>query len=273
MQIFNVRYNSIGEFERYLDTQNIQDGDNLLLQIFTSINDEEIIAALLQDITKLLPRAQIIGATTDGEICNEKVMTHTTVISISIFEKTKLKTALVTNVNDSKKMGQEMAQELLCQDTKLIITFADGLYTNGEEYLQGLASVDEKVIVAGGMAGDYATFRATYVFTRDKIVSNGAVGVSLSNKELMVFTDHNFNWLTLGRDMIITHVEKNRVYTIDGISAYDIYKKYLGEETAQQLPAIGIEYPLVIKKDGKRIARVSTAELNSAEFRKKYYEL
>ncbi len=259
MQIFNVRYNSIGEFERYLDTQNIQDGDNLLLQIFTSINDEEIIAALLQDITKLLPRAQIIGATTDGEICNEKVMTHTTVISISIFEKTKLKTALVTNVNDSKKMGQEMAQELLCQDTKLIITFADGLYTNGEEYLQGLASVDEKVIVAGGMAGDYATFRATYVFTRDKIVSNGAVGVSLSNKELMVFTDHNFNWLTLGRDMIITHVEKNRVYTIDGISAYDIYKKYLGEETAQQLPAIGIEYPLVIKKDGKRIARAVLA--------------
>ena len=145
MQIFNVRYNTIGEFERYLDTQNIQDGDNLLLQIFTSINDEEIIAALLQDITKLLPRAQIIGATTDGEICNEKVMTHTTVISISIFEKTKLKTALVTNVNDSKKMGQEMAQELLCQDTKLIITFADGLYTNGEEYLQGLASVDEKL--------------------------------------------------------------------------------------------------------------------------------
>ena len=59
--------------------------------------------------------------------------------------------------------------------------------------------------------------------------------------------------------MIITHVEKNRVYTIDGISAYDIYKKYLGEETAQQLPAIGIEYPLVIKKDGKSIARAVLA--------------
>ena len=255
MQTFNTHYSTAHEFEHYIHARSIEDGENVLLQIFTSLNNEKDIAALLHEITALFPNAHIIGATTDGEICNDKVTTDTTVISITVFKKTKLHSILLHNCQNGHDTGQKMAKELIGKDTKLIITFTDGLHCNGEEYLSGISSVNNKIVVAGGMAGDYAKFEATYVFTKDTIISNGAVGVSLSNKELQLFNDYNFNWLTIGKDMIITHAEKNRVYTIDGISAYNVYRKYLGKETAKQLPAIGIEYPLVIKREGESVAR------------------
>jgi hypothetical protein len=196
------------EFEHYIRAQSIEDSENVLIQIFTSLNNEKAIATLLHEITILFPNAHIIGSTTDGEICDDKVTTDTTVISITVFEKTKLHSTLIHHHKNSHTMGQEIAKELIHEDTKLIITFTDGLTCNGEEYLNGISSINNSVIVAGGMAGDDAKFEATYVFTKDQIVSNGAVGISLSNQELQIHTDYSFNWLTIGKDMVITHAEK-----------------------------------------------------------------
>ena len=268
MRTFNTHYNTAFEFEHYVRARSIEDGENVLIQIFTSLNNEKAIATLLRDIAVLFPNAHIIGSTTDGEICDDKVTTDTTVISITIFEKTKIHSTLIHNSKDSRTMGQEMAKELIREDTKLIITFTDGLTCNGEEYLNGISSISNKVLVAGGMAGDNAQFNITYVFTKNQIISKGAVGVSLVNKELQIYTDYSFNWLTIGKDMLITKAHNNRVYTIDGISAYDVYKKYLGEETALALPAIGIEYPLVISRGKESVARAVIAhhEDNSLSF-------
>lgn len=259
MKTYNTYYMTLNELKHFVETHNIEDGENILIQVFTSTIDEQYIARILYDITTVLPSAHIIGTTTDGEIIQSHVTTHATVISITTFEHTKLHTVLVTDCAESQAVGIQMAHQLTGEDVNLVITFTDGLFCNGEDYLKGFSSVDDKVIIAGGMAGDYAQFKTTYIFTKDQIVSNGAVGVSLSNKNLQIYTDYNFNWLTIGKEMQITKAKKNRVYTIDGILAFDLYKKYLGEETAHELPAIGIGYPLVITKEEKQIARAVLA--------------
>jgi diguanylate cyclase (GGDEF)-like protein/PAS domain S-box-containing protein len=259
MQTFNTHYTAQSEFKHFIETHKIINGENILIQVFTSLNNEENIALLLNDITSVLPSAHLIGATTDGEIFQDQVTTYETIISITVFETTKLRSTLICGSLNSDDIGRELANALIDEDTKVIITFTDGLHCNGEKYLQGIASVNKNTKIAGGMAGDYAQFQNTYVFTKDQIISNGAVGVSLSNPTLQIYTDYNFNWLSIGKDMLITKAQGNRVYTIDGIPAYDVYKKYLGEETAQELPAIGIEYPLVIAKENKTIARAVLA--------------
>ena len=90
MRTFNTHYTTAFEFEHYVRARSIEDGENVLIQIFTSLNDEKAIATLLHDIAALFPNSHIIGSTTDGEICDNKVTTDTTVISITVFEKTKL---------------------------------------------------------------------------------------------------------------------------------------------------------------------------------------
>jgi hypothetical protein len=260
MRTYNTHYSTISEFRHFIQTQKIGDGYNLLIQIFSSVNDEQFIGSMLYDIGAVLPSAHIIGATTDGEIIQNQVTTQATVVSITVFENTQLHTAYVTDCVDSTQAGVLMAKALIKEDVELLITFTDGLNCNGEEYLKGIASVDNNIKVAGGMAGDYAKFETTYVFTKDVILSHGAVGVALQSKDLKIYTDYSFNWFNIGRDMIITRSEKNRVYTIDGIPALEMYKKYLGEETAKELPAIGIEYPLVIQKGKDTIARAVLAK-------------
>ena len=255
MKSFNTYYESFNQLKVFIETNSIVDNDKLLIQIFTAMAEKEKIKILLQEMATLLPSASLIGSNTDGEICSGKVSVGKTVISFTQFEKTKLRTALVENRIDCYQTGQVLGDRLLTPYTKLLITFTDGLKCNGEDYLRGISSAGQEIIVAGGMAGDNAHFSETYVFTNNQITSHGAVGVALANPDLLVHTDYSFNWLSIGRRMRITKFDKNRIYTIDGLSAYEVYKKYLGSDIAEKLPAVGIEFPLIIHRESESIAR------------------
>jgi diguanylate cyclase (GGDEF)-like protein/PAS domain S-box-containing protein len=191
----------------------------------------------------------------DGKVSSEKV-----VLSFTQFENTVLNVASVEHKVNGYYSGQYLAKALITDDTKLFIAFADGLYTNGEEFLHGIASVDDNVVVAGGHAGDNGHFTQTYVFTKEQILTKGAVGVTLNSKHLHVYTDHSFNWHPIGNELVITKAEGNRVYTINGRSAVETYAYYLGEDVAQGLPSIGVEFPLIVNRNGSNMSRACIAK-------------
>jgi signal transduction histidine kinase len=180
-------------------------------------------------------------------------------LSFTIFEKTQIQTVIKENIITSFDTGKEIMSEL--QDSnkqdnlKLIISFTDGLVSNGEEYLNGITSINSDVIIAGGMAGDNAKFEETFVFNEDTILNAGAVAVGFYSDDLKVHTDYNFNWETVGKQHIVEKSYKNIVYKIGGMTTVDFYKYYLGDKIADLLPAIGIEFPLVIKNKGINQAR------------------
>ena len=259
MKTYNTYYFTQEQFAGYLEKHDITDNTALLVQVFTSSTELDEIQDFLKEITTLLPTAALIGATTDGEICSGKVSIGKTVISLTQFTETQLTTVLIETCQSSFETGRDLATALVKPDTKLIISFTDGLNCNGEAYLAGLSSVAEDIIVAGGLAGDSNKFEVTYVFTKEHISANGAVGVSLQNSELILHTSHSFNWLKIGKKMTITKVKDNRVYSIDDLPAFEVYKKYLGEDIAQKLPSVGIEFPLIIQREDGEIARAVLA--------------
>jgi diguanylate cyclase (GGDEF)-like protein/PAS domain S-box-containing protein len=120
--------------------------------------------------------------------------------------------------------------------------------------------VNDKVIIAGGHAADNSNFVETLVFTKEHIFTHGAVGVTLNSKHLHVHEDYSFNWHPIGNELTITKAEGNRVYTIDGKSAVDTYAYYLGEDIAKGLPAVGIEFPLIVNRNGSNVSRASIAK-------------
>ncbi|MCW8838119.1 MAG: ATP-binding protein [Thiovulaceae bacterium] len=257
MKTFNLYYRSKDELKSFLNENNIVDSQSLLIQVFTSKNDEEFIASLCSTINTLLPSSSLIGATTDGEIKDGIVSTMETVISFSIFEKTSLKTYISLVYEDYFSAGVNLAKDLNTNDTKVIIAFTEGLNSNGDDFLKGIDSVNSKLIVAGGMAGDNGEFKKTFVFNKEKVLQNAVVGVALSSNSLNIFNHYSFNWLPIGLDLKITRAEGNRVYTINDKTAYEIYAYYLGEETAKALPDIAIEFPLIIQRNGSNIARAA----------------
>jgi len=231
---------------------------NILIQLFYG-HDKTPIQDILDKLSTKLPQAKCIATTTDGEINNQKISVEKCIISISVFDRTTIKSAS-SNSNNSFSDGVELAKTLLADNSKLFILFTDGTTSNGEEFLKGIQSIAPHVPIAGGMAGDNGRFIQTYIAEGTNILEKGAVGVSLNSDILHVKNDFSFNWQPIGIEHTIGEVQSNRVYTIDDMSAVDFYAKYLGSEVAEKLPATGIEFPLIIEKKGYKIARAVIAK-------------
>ena len=256
MKSFNIQYTNLENLEIFISIYNISSYENILLQLFTGICEKEFIVELVENIKNLIPHIQIIGTTTSGEILKGKSFKNSTVLSFSVFENTKIETFYTKYRDDSYKMGKSLIKQFnFSQEPKVAITFADGLRTNGEEYIKSFSKYNKNLIVAGGLAGDNEAFKQTIVFTQDAVLESGAVVALLFNDDLIVHTQASFGWDNIGKTMQITKSKKNVVYEIDNIKAIDIYAKYLGKDIANLLPKSSIEFPLIVKRDNLNIPR------------------
>jgi len=261
MRVYNTYYENIDELRFYLNKNDITPNDQILVQIFTGICDTDYITNLIHDVKSLLPEVKIIGSTTDGEILNNIASENKTVLSISVFHSTQIE----TYSSDMQQSSYDTANSLIkkikkTSVPKLLITFSDGIHTNGQEYVKAFHDFDNSLVIAGGLAGDNAKFEHTYVFTQDGIKKNGAVAVAFYNEDLIVNTNYNFNWESIGKVLTVTNAKDNIVYTIDDIPAVMVYKTYLGDDIYKKLPATGIEFPLIIKRSGIDVARAVLAK-------------
>jgi diguanylate cyclase (GGDEF)-like protein len=247
------------DIDSFVMENKIEDGVRLLIQFFSGTTDVAVIEQFQAYFQLNFPKAALIGATSDGIIDGANVYAQKECLVVfSAFEQTHLKSLLFSHddtYQDFFESGRKVASALFTHDTKVLITFADGIYTNGEEYIKGISSFDKKIVVAGGMAGDNGAIEKTYVFDKENMTSNGVVAVALNSENLEVVSDYSFDWIPIGKKLKVTKSVKNRVYEIDGISAVEMYSKYLGEELAQHLPQIGIEYPLILMKEGVSTGR------------------
>lgn len=117
---------------------------------------------------------------------------------------------------------------------------------NGDELVRGVnQNLPEGVIVTGGLAADAGRFTRTYVGADsppepDQIVAIGFYGTSLK-----VNHGSQGGWDVFGPVRKVTKSEANVLYELDGESALEIYKRYLGAR-ASELPGSALLFPLCI---------------------------
>ena len=256
MKTYNIIYNADCNLSEFCHNIGIDHEPNVLVQVFIGICNQTHIMRVQQAIRQAIPQAKVVGASTASEILEGKIISNTCILAISVFEKTRIDTHLVLHEENSHfASGQRLAQELFQDDTKVLILFGDGLNTNGEEVIQGIDSVNQNVVVAGGLAGDNDRLIQTFVFTESECCNCGVVGAALHSSQLFVHTDYNFDWEPLGKLLTVTAANRNHIYTIDNLTAVDAFAKYLGEDFAQGLPHTGQEYPLMAEREGTVISR------------------
>ncbi|WP_263833133.1 FIST N-terminal domain-containing protein [Sulfurospirillum oryzae] len=246
MKTYNFCYET-GSLPSIINFTLFEHEKNILVQIFCG-QGKEVLKYVSDVILSHIPHAICLGTTTDGEIFGERITTLQTIISISIFEHTFIKTAYIQD-EDSFQCGMQLASDLITPNTKLLILFSDGTRMNAEEFLKGVESYDPTIPICGGMAGDNGKFEQTYISSQNTILSEGVVGVSLNSDILRVATDYKFDWKPIGLEHTITKVQDNKVYLIDNIKAAEFYDKYLGSNFSQT------EFPLILEKNGIIMAR------------------
>jgi diguanylate cyclase (GGDEF)-like protein/PAS domain S-box-containing protein len=240
-----------------LPVDKINSAKSVLVQVFSGICDVPYLEDVIQNIKQLFPKAVIIGATTDGEMMGSEISTGKVVISVTTFKKSKLRAYRVKKISKkgSFQAGRKVAKKLVSKNSKVMIAFSDGLNTNGEELLNGIASVSKSLVVSGGLAADNAAFEKTYLLDSRGVYDDAVVAVVIDSKKLHVQTDYKLNWQPIGKMLKVTYAEGNRVYSIDNKNPVEVYKHYLGDNVASELPKTGVEFPLITRDKGVNVTR------------------
>jgi diguanylate cyclase (GGDEF)-like protein/PAS domain S-box-containing protein len=264
MKTFNIQFSNNTQLLEFIEKSNILDSQNILIQIFSSILDEKKLLEISALLQKKIPSAKIIGTSTAGEIVDGTMFEETILISITTFKSTTVKSKLF---NFEKEFQiEEIKDSLITDDTKALIVLSDGLTSNAEEFLKDLTTIVPDIVIAGGRAGDHLSYSKTFIFDHKESTENGVVIASLSGDELIVNSDYMMNWDLIGKEMTVTKSEGNIVYEVDNIKIKDLYRKYLGTEIADNLPASGTEFPLIIMRNGIKVARSVLAILEDDSF-------
>ena len=205
------------------------------------------------------PNAPLLGCSTAGEICETRVSEGTVVATALQFERTTVRTAhrVIVNRHESASIGRRLASDLDPEGLVHVFALAEGLNVNGSELVKGLRDgLPSSVAVTGGLAGDGERFQRTVVSLDDKD-GDGGVAIVGFYGDLRIGYGSMGGWDQFGPERLVTRSEGNVLYELDGASALELYKSYLGPY-ASELPASGLLFPLSLRMESEHTSVVRT---------------
>jgi hypothetical protein len=150
------------------------------------------------------------------------------------------------------KMAREALRSL---EEPAFLIAASNLETDAEQLLFGFEDVIGKnVNVSGGMAGDDFNHKEQFVFTHGWESNRGVLAIALDESKVKITSRATCGWKAMGTEKTVTRSEGNKVYTIDGMSALDITRKYSGienltPENENLLLEIATNFPLQLQRE------------------------
>jgi len=197
------------------------------------------------------PRAHLLGCSTAGEICGTEVSEGHIVATAIEFEYTELRATSRTlaDAGESCAVGDALARDLARPGLQHVFVLAEGLRVNGSELVEGIRSaLPPEVAVTGGLAGDGDLFQHTLVSCDDAMREGAEAAVGFYGDRLRIGYGSMGGWDPFGPDRLVTRSQGNELYELDGRSALELYKSYLGPH-AKGLPASGLHFPLSLRGD------------------------
>lgn len=225
-------------------------------------------AGRVAEIKKAYPKAVLLGCSTAGEICGTQVSDDSLVVTAVHLERTQLKTAQVKidSVEKSFRAGVDLAHDLEKKGLQHVFVLSDGLSVNGSELVKGLTeNLPATVTVTGGLSGDGDRFKETLVLGNGGAEKNAISVLGFYGKRLKVGYGSLGGWDPFGPERLVTRSKGNVLYELDGKSALELYRTYLGEH-AKGLPATGLLFPLSLRtKEGETGVVRTILSINEAE--------
>jgi diguanylate cyclase (GGDEF)-like protein len=229
---------------------------SVLAQVFAATDDVAYVRRVLAAVKQTLPQATILGCSSDGTIDNGVIHPYGQTVQVTLtgFKATDLTLAYGESAGDSQGLGTLLRMRLLKDDTKVVIAFTEAGSVNGELFLEGMGRDGHGPVVIGGVAST-PSFTDTFVIADEHILQSGAAAVALGGDALHYYQDFLFGWEPIGKEMTVTRVKNNVIFSIDNQSPLSIFRHYLGDEITDALPGIGSAFPLILKRGGENIAR------------------
>ncbi|MBX7182932.1 MAG: FIST C-terminal domain-containing protein [Bacteroidia bacterium] len=202
---------------------------------------------IFDQLKVLFPQAQIVIASTSGDILDTQVYDNAVTATAISFEKTPIRVICkpITKFSGSYEAGADISKELFSEELNHIMVLSDGALVNGSELVKGLTS-EFKVKVTGGLAGDGTRFEKTLVGLNSNPEPGNIVAIGFYGSNIRIGHGSLGGWDLFGAERLVTKSKGNVLYELDNQSALDLYKMYLGEK-AKELPGSALLFPLGMK--------------------------
>ncbi len=216
-------------------------------------------SAIASTLREALGDVPIVGCGTDGEIANGLAVDSVSLMVLAS-NNVRAKSVVVEDLRSgSFEAAAQAAKALAAPDARVMILLPDGLSCNGTAIIKGAQSIlGPDFVIGGGTAGDRGRFVKTHQIHGGRVYSGSLVALMLYGPpSLEVGYGVMSGWQPIGVARVVTRAVGNVVYEIDGKSALEFYKTFLGDR-ASQLPAIGVEYPFALVDESGRVGQSST---------------
>jgi len=213
----------------------------------------------LRTIQAAYPNALVSGCSTAGEICDGRVSDDSVVVTAVELERSRVAGTCVhvAQRGDSFAAARQLVAGLSSEGLRHVLVLSDGLQVNGSQLAAGLgAALPAGVGVSGGLSADGGEFRETVVVWNGKAASSAVAAIGFYGEHLRAACGSLGGWKPFGPWRLITRSKGSVLYELDGQSALELYKRYLGEH-ASGLPSTGLLFPLSLSRgtDGEGVVR------------------
>lgn len=247
---------------RELKTSTSQYGDcHLLFQIFSASMDREDANRIAKTLKVFFPGADYVGCSTCGSIMNGDLCPHPYEVTCTIFESPRAKTAV-----SQYHLGRENVDEVI----QKVVDFANAnawvkaimLYTTVWE--TSMSSLCDRLdgvrgdvaILGGGAFNESVQSSSSYVLSSvDEAADHSIVFAFIGGPDFSIQTRYISGWKPLGKMMEITKAQGNILQEIEGLPAFETYRRYLKIENDETFLFNTLEFPYMIHGNGVEILR------------------
>jgi hypothetical protein len=253
MKAKSIKAGSAEEIQMALQ-QTVADGfkPTLALVFLSVMNEIEAVCSILDK--ESIP---IFGATTFAEFTEQDAENVGIAVLLLDINPAYFKIILKGNEEGS---GLEIGRHIGETGKK---TFANPAFIissanykiHGESIIKGMVEkAGEDVTIVGGKAGEIINMEGK-VFTNSQSSDNAVISLILDQDKITLKGMAASGWKPAGTEKKISHCKGPWIYTIDDQPAFDIVKKFLGNDIIQDknkegIVKLNIIYPLQLYREG-----------------------
>lgn len=265
MKQFQISFNSpedsiksLCELKKLVSSE---DEKKMLLQVFSASMDRTSVQAVIDNIKMEFPVAAYVGCSTCGNIFRGDLSPDDYVVTCTVLEADSARVAAKQFRLDKDNVDIVIPEVVKFANdnewVKMIMLYTTVWKSSMTSLCSELDNLRPDIKILGGGAFNSALdIDSSFVFSKDgEVAGHSIVFAFLGGDGLVINTRYISGWKPLGREMSITKAEGNVLQEIDGVKAFETYRKYLQIENDDNFMFNTIEFPYMIRSNGIEILR------------------
>ncbi len=242
-----------------LDCWNLGKYKQVLLHIYSGMEEVEFTAQVAKSLNEIFPEADIVGTMSAGEIMDGHVIDKGVLIGATFFESTDVQVFRYDNVKGNEAdVGRSIRDKLdSIPDIKAAEIVFPGTEFETKALFDEIDNCSGDIVLFGGYSGGHAMNAPShYVFDVYGVAYNSIMVTTFAGKDFHVDADKVIGWEPLGLSYKVTRADGHRLIELNGRPASERYEQFLEIDRKMQDNAQeGYTFPLLAEYKGQQWLR------------------